>query len=79
MTTQLTYADHQYDNYNQWFRPSTNTLAINAGRTGEASQSYSKESMMSLEWITNYANSFGDHNFKVMLGYSYQYNKFSGL
>ena len=79
LTTQLTYADHQYDNYNQWFRPSTNTLAINAGRIGEASQSYSKESMMSMEWITNYANSFGDHNFKVMLGYSYQYNKFSGF
>ena len=34
---------------------------------------------MSMEWITNYANSFGDHNFKVMLGYSYQYNKFSGF
>ena len=32
-----------------------------------------------MEWITNYANSFGDHNFKVMLGYSYQYNKFSGF
>ena len=79
LTTQLTFADHQYDNYNQWFRPSTSTLAIESGRTGEASQNYSKSSLHSLEWITNYSNSFGDHNLKVMAGYSYQYNKYSGL
>ena len=79
LTTQLTFADHQYDNYNQWFRPSTSTLAIESGRTGEASQDYSKSSLHSLEWITNYSNSFGDHNVKVMAGYSYQYNKYSGL
>ena len=32
-----------------------------------------------MEWITNYSNSFGDHNLKVMVGYSYQYDKYSGL
>ena len=79
LTTQLTFADHQYDNYNQWFRPSTSTLAINAGREGEASQDYSKSAIRTLEWITNYANSFGNHNFKVMAGYSYQYEQYSGL
>lgn len=79
LTTQLTFADHQYDNYNQWFRPSTSTLAINGGHSGEAKQDYSKSSLHSLEWITNYSNSFGDHNLKVMVGYSYQYDKYSGL
>ena len=79
LTTQLTFADHQYDNYNQFFRPSTSTLEINAGRTGEASQDYSKSSLQSVEWITNYSNSWGKHNVKVMLGYSYEYNKYSGL
>jgi TonB-linked SusC/RagA family outer membrane protein len=79
LTTQLTLADHQYDNYNDWFRPSTSTLAIAAGRTGEASQDYKKEKYSSLEWITNYANSWGGHNLKVMLGYSYQYNQYRGL
>jgi hypothetical protein len=79
LTTQLTFADHQYDNHNQFFRPSTSTLAINAGRTGEASQDYSKSTLRSLEWITNYNNSFGNHNVKAMLGYSYQYEKYSGL
>lgn len=79
LTTQLTVADHQYDNYNQWFRPSTSTLAINAGRDGEAAQDYSKSSIQSLEWITNYGNTFGNHNFKAMLGYSYQYDKYAGF
>ncbi|MCR5077627.1 MAG: TonB-dependent receptor [Prevotella sp.] len=79
LTTQLTFADHQYDNYDQWFRPSVSTLAINGGRTGEASQKYSKSSLHSLEWITNYSNSFGDHNVKAMFGYSYEYDKYSGL
>lgn len=79
LTTQLTFADHQYDNYNDWFRPSTSTLAIEAGRTGEASQKYAKESSYSLEWINNYANSWGDHNLKLMLGYSYQYRQYREL
>ena len=53
--------------------PSTSTLAINAGRDGEAKQEYSKSSLRSLEWITNYSNSWGNNNVKVMLGYSYEY------
>lgn len=79
LTTQLTFADHQYDNYDQFFRPSTSTLEINGGYAGEASQKYSKSSLHSLEWITNYSNSFGNHNVKAMVGYSYQYDKYSGL
>ncbi len=79
LTTQLTFADHQYDNYNNFFRPSTSTLCINSGRDGEASQDYSKSSLQSVEWITNYSNSFGNHNVKAMVGYSFEYNKYSGL
>ena len=79
LTTQLTFADHQYDNFNGWFRPSTSTQAINNGRLGEASRDYSKESNHSLEWIANYKTNFDKHFIKVMAGYSYQYFKYSGL
>lgn len=79
LTTQLTFADHQYDNFNGWFRPSTSTQAINNGREGEASRDYSKERSQSLEWIANYKTNFGNHFLKVMAGYSYQYFKYSGL
>ena len=79
LTTQLTFADHQYDNFNGWFRPSTSTQAINNGRDGEASRDYSKERSQSLEWIANYKTNFGKHFLKVMAGYSYQYSKYSGL
>lgn len=79
LSTQLMFADHQYSNDNTWFRPSTSTIAINNGRDGEASRSYSKESQQVLEWLTNYTGTFGRHNVKAMAGYSYQYSCYSGL
>ncbi len=79
LTTQVMFADHQYSNYNSWFRPSTSTQAINSGREGEASRSYSKERQLVTEWLTNYSGSFGRHNVKAMAGYSYQYSQYSGF
>ena len=79
LSTQITFADHQYDNNNSWFRPSTSTIAINNGREGEASRSYSKERQYILEWVTNWAAKFGEHNVKAMAGYSYQYSQYSGF
>lgn len=80
LNTQLTFADHQYDNFNSWFRPSTSTQAINSGRTGEASRDYSKDRQHSLEWITNLNTTVRDvHNIKLMGGYSYQYMQSSGM
>ena len=70
LTTQLMFADHQYSNNNTWFRPSTSTIAINNGREGEASRSYSKERQQILEWLTNYNAEFNRHHVKVMAGYS---------
>lgn len=80
LTTQVMFADHQYSNYNSWFRPSTSTQAINNGHDGEASKSYSKERQYVFEWLTNYSARFADsHNLKAMAGYSYQYSRYSGF
>lgn len=79
LNTQVTFADHQYSNNNSWFRPSTSTIAINNGREGEASRSYSKERQYIVEWITNWNAHFGEHNLKAMAGYSYQYSQYSGF
>ena len=79
LSTQVMFADHQYDNDLSWFRPSTSTICINNGREGEASRSYSKERQYVVEWLTNYSGSFGSHNVKGMAGYSYQYAQYSGL
>ena len=79
LSTQVMFADHQYDNDNSWFRPSTSTICINNGREGEASRKYSKERQYVVEWLTNYSGSFGSHNVKGMAGYSYQYAQYSGL
>lgn len=79
LSTQLMFADHQYTNDNSWFRPSTSTIAINSGRDGEASRSYSSERQYVMEWLTNYSGSIGLHNIKGMAGYSYQYSHYSGF
>ncbi len=79
LTSQITFADHQYDNNNSWFRPSNSTLSVNSGRDGEATRSYSKERQQILEWLANYQTGFNGHNVKAMLGYSYQYSQYSGI
>lgn len=79
LSTQIMFADHQYSNDNSWFRPSTSTQAINSGRDGEASRSYSKERQSIFEWLGNYSGSFDKHNVKLMAGYSYQYSQYSGF
>ena len=80
LTTQVMFADHQYDNNNTWFRPSTSTQAINAGYDGEGSRSYSKDRQYVLEWLTNYSARIADrHNLKAMVGYSYQYSQYEGF
>lgn len=79
LSTQITFADHQDDNFESKFRPSTSTQAINAGREGEASRKYYKNRQHILEWLANYQTSIKQHNIKVMLGYSYQYSQYSGM
>ena len=79
LNTQVTFADHQWDNDDSWFRPSTSTIAMNAGREGEASRSYSKTSQYSLEWLANFSANLDKHHIKAMVGYSYQYSQYSGL
>lgn len=79
LNSQVTFADHQYDNNNSWFLPSTSTIAINNGREGEASREYYKNRQYIMEWLLNFGAKFGKNNAKVMMGYSYQYSQYSRL
>lgn len=79
LDTQITLAQQINDNMNYWFVPSTMTTQINAGRQGEASQSYSKSRQESLEWLVNYSFQKDNHNLRFMGGYSYQYWMYNGL
>ncbi|MDR0748621.1 MAG: SusC/RagA family TonB-linked outer membrane protein [Tannerellaceae bacterium] len=73
LSTQVTLAEQQNDNFDFWFRPSTSTLCRNNGRTGEASRTYSKSRQQSLEWLGNYAMETKGHRIRAMVGYSHQY------
>ena len=79
LNTQITLAQQINDHETFWFRPSTSTLAIKAGRRGEASQERNRNIQQSLEWLGNYAYNNNGHNFKAMVGYSYQYFQYSSL
>lgn len=79
VNTQLTFAEHRYSYDQKWFRPSTSTMAINAGYDGQASQSHSTNRQDVLEWLANATGRFGKSNIKLMLGYSYQYFHNSGF
>lgn len=77
LSTQITFADQQVDNYNSWYRTIKNR--VKKGFEGEASKEYKLSSQYSLEWLANYNRNFGNHNLKVMAGYSYQYFNYSGF
>lgn len=79
LSTQATIAQQVNDNFNFWFRPSTSTLAMNVGRSGEANRKYEKSRQESLEWLGNYMMELKEHRLKVMAGYSYQYFQNSGM
>ena len=79
VNTQFTFAEHRYSYDQKWFRPSTSTMAINAGYDGQASQSHSTNRQDVLEWLANATGRFGNSNIKLMLGYSYQYFQNSGF
>lgn len=79
LTTQITLAQQINDTHSFWFRPSTSTLAMKAGRKGEAWQEYNKNIQESLEWLVNYSYVYNDHNVKAMGGYSYQYFQYNRL
>lgn len=80
LTTQVTFADNQYSHDTSFFRPSTSTQSIRGGHDGYASRSYSQGRKFMVEWLTNYNARFAEkHNVKGMVGYSYQYERYSGF
>ena len=79
LNTQITLAQQINDSESFWFRPSTSTLAIQAGRRGQANQDKRRNMQQSLEWIGNYSFNNNGHNFKAMGGYSYQYFQYTRL
>ena len=79
LNTQITLAQQINDEERFWFRPSTSTVAMKQGRTGEARQNKYRNMQQSLEWLVNYSIETNGHNLRAMAGYSYQYFQSTGL
>ncbi|WP_202406015.1 SusC/RagA family TonB-linked outer membrane protein [Hufsiella ginkgonis] len=78
--TQITLGSQNNDNFGFGFTPSYNTALINSnGGRNLANRNYNKGEQKSLEWIGNYSRQFGDHDIKLLGGYSYNYFTGSSL
>lgn len=75
LTTQVTYSDQYIGSFGGYFIPSTN----NKTNMSEANRSYDQSEKSAVEWLANFHKSFGDHNLKVMAGYSWQSMMNSGF
>lgn len=78
--TQVTLGQQISDWFDFGFTPSYNTGAIN-GNSGRnsASRAYNKYDQKTFEWIGNFKQSFNQHTFNLLGGYSYNYFNNSGL
>lgn len=79
LNTQVTFADHQYNNDVNFFEPSTMNQHIRNDLKGYASRTSNNSRNLSLEWLGNYSISLNNHNIRAMVGYSYQYWQNSGF
>ena len=79
LSTQITFADHQYNNDHSVFEPSTMNKHIKTKKKGWAHRSANNSRSLSLEWLANYNVGIKDHNIRAMVGYSYQYWQNSGF
>lgn len=75
LSTHVTYSDQYIGSVGGYFIPSTN----NKTNMSEAKRSYDQTERHSVEWLGNYIKSFGNHNLKLMAGYSWQHLINSGF
>ena len=79
LSTQVTFADHQYNNDTNFSEPSTMNKHIRFSKKGYGSRTANNARNLSLEWLGNYSISVKNHNIRARVGYSYQYWQNSGF
>ncbi|MDE6207374.1 MAG: SusC/RagA family TonB-linked outer membrane protein [Muribaculaceae bacterium] len=72
VSTTLSYSYNYNDLKSDYYTPSTSGESFWNGYAGRASMQYQKWYTNSLEWIGNYGFNSGDHDAKVVVGYSYE-------
>lgn len=72
VSTTLSYSYNYNDLKSDYYTPTTSGESFWGGYAGRASQHYQKWWTNRLEWIANYGFQSGDHDVKVVGGYSYE-------
>lgn len=72
LSTTVTYSYQYNDLKSDFYTPTTSSESFWNEYDGRASIQYQKWWTNSVEWIGNYFFNKGDHDFKLMVGYSYE-------
>lgn len=72
ISTTLSYSYNYNDLKSDYYTPTTSGESYWGGYAGRASIQYQKWWTNRVEWIGNYSFNSGDHDFKAMVGYSYE-------
>lgn len=72
LSTQVSYALQYNDLKSNYYAPSTTAGSYWGGYTGDAHIEYQRYLTHRVEWLGNYQMSIGEHDLKVMVGYSWE-------
>lgn len=72
LSTQVSYAIQYNDLKSHYYAPSTTAASYWGGYKGEAHIEYQRYMTNRIEWLGNYQMQIGEHDFKAMVGYSWE-------
>lgn len=79
LSSTLTYSYNYNDLRSTYYTPSTSGESYWNGYKGRASLQYDKNYTNHLEWLGNYGFNSGDHDVKVVVGYSWERTNWEGM
>ena len=79
LTSRVVFSDSPTNKFGGTYSKSTYSSNLNSAVNGSAGRDYDLIRNNNFEWVNNFSARFGDHNLRVMAGYSYSYGTSSGL
>ena len=79
LTSRVVFSDSPTNKFGGTYSKSTYSSSLNSAVNGSAGRDYDLIRNNNFEWVNNFSVRFGDHNLRVMAGYSYSYGTSSGL
>lgn len=79
LTSRVVFSDSPTNKFAGTYSKSTYSSNINSAVSGSGGRDYDLVRNNNFEWVNNFSGKFGNHNLRLMAGYSYSYGASSGL